>query len=168
MASTTERGFIARLLLRKSVEQVQRETENSQLKRTLGPWNLVFLGIGCIIGAIPGLGGSVVDWIAYGHAVQTEKKDPQFGKGDIRGVIAPESANNAMQGGAPAADAAGHAVTALREAGFAVDYVEVTDKGRAFHSAYFELLGEQGYVEVQHRTDLAGHLRCTGGRRAAN
>ena len=57
-------------------------------------------GIGCIIGAIPGLGGSVVDWIAYGHAVQTEKKDPHFGKGDIRGVIAPESANNAMQGGA--------------------------------------------------------------------
>ena len=57
-------------------------------------------GIGCLIGAIPGLGGSVVDWIAYGHAVQTVKKDPQFGKGDIRGVVAPESANNAMQGGA--------------------------------------------------------------------
>lgn len=57
-------------------------------------------GFGCIIGSIPGLGGSVVDWIAYGHAVQTVKKDPQFGKGDIRGVIAPESANNAMQGGA--------------------------------------------------------------------
>lgn len=57
-------------------------------------------GIGCIIGAIPGLGGSVVDWIAYGHAVQTVKKEPGFGKGDIRGVIAPESANNAMQGGA--------------------------------------------------------------------
>lgn len=57
-------------------------------------------GMGCIIGAIPGLGGSVVDWIAYGHAVQTVKKDPHFGKGDIRGVVAPESANNAMQGGA--------------------------------------------------------------------
>ncbi len=57
-------------------------------------------GFGCIIGAIPGLGGSVVDWIAYGHAVQTVKRDPKFGKGDIRGVIAPESANNAMQGGA--------------------------------------------------------------------
>lgn len=57
-------------------------------------------GLGCIIGAIPGLGGSVVDWIAYGHAVQTVKKDPNFGKGDIRGVVAPESANNAMQGGA--------------------------------------------------------------------
>ena len=34
--------------------------------------------------------------------------------------------------------------------------------------AVAQLLGEQGYVEVQHRTDLAGHLRCTGGRRAAN
>lgn len=39
------------MLMRKSVEQVQRETEQSELKRTLGPWNLVFLGIGCIIGA---------------------------------------------------------------------------------------------------------------------
>ena len=44
-------GFLARILARKSVQQVQRETETSQLKRTLGPWNLVFLGIGCIIGA---------------------------------------------------------------------------------------------------------------------
>ena len=56
-------------------------------------------GIGALIGAIPGLGGTVVDWIAYGHAVQTVKKDPQFGKGDVRGVIAPESANNAKEGG---------------------------------------------------------------------
>jgi len=56
-------------------------------------------GIGCIIGAIPGLGGSVVDWIAYGHAVQTSKDTSQFGKGDIRGVIAPESSNNAKEGG---------------------------------------------------------------------
>jgi APA family basic amino acid/polyamine antiporter len=51
MASTPNRSFVERLLLRKTVEQVQRETETSELKRTLGPWNLVFLGIGCIIGA---------------------------------------------------------------------------------------------------------------------
>ncbi|WP_432255532.1 tripartite tricarboxylate transporter permease [Limimaricola sp. AA108-03] len=68
-------------------------------------WRNVFLslrcsGMGCMIGAIPGLGGSVVDWIAYGHAVQSTKSDPKFGQGDIRGVVAPESANNAMQGGA--------------------------------------------------------------------
>ena len=57
-------------------------------------------GIGTIVGAIPGMGGSVVDWIAYGHVVQTSKDKTQFGKGDIRGVIAPESANNAKEGGA--------------------------------------------------------------------
>jgi hypothetical protein len=38
--------------------------------------------------------------MAYGHAVQSAKDKSQFGKGDIRGVIAPESANNAMKGGA--------------------------------------------------------------------
>ncbi len=56
-------------------------------------------GIGTIVGAIPGMGGSVVDWIAYGHVVQTSKDKSTFGKGDIRGVIAPESANNAKEGG---------------------------------------------------------------------
>lgn len=68
-------------------------------------WRNIFLsvrcaGLGCMIGAIPGLGGSVVDWIAYGHAVQSAKNKEKFGKGDVRGVVAPESANNAMQGGA--------------------------------------------------------------------
>ncbi|KMK65515.1 tripartite tricarboxylate transporter permease [Puniceibacterium sp. IMCC21224] len=56
-------------------------------------------GIGALVGAIPGLGGAVVDWIAYAHVVQTSKDTSQFGKGDIRGVIAPESANNAKEGG---------------------------------------------------------------------
>jgi APA family basic amino acid/polyamine antiporter len=46
-----KRGLLGRMMMRKSVTQVQRETETSELKRSLGPWNLVFLGIGCIIGA---------------------------------------------------------------------------------------------------------------------
>ncbi len=56
--------------------------------------------LGSVVGAVPGLGGSVVDWIAYSHVLQTSRDRSQFGKGDIRGVIAPESANNACQGGA--------------------------------------------------------------------
>lgn len=56
--------------------------------------------IGCLVGALPGLGGSVVDWIAYGHVIQTSKDREKFGTGDIRGVLAPESANNAKEGGA--------------------------------------------------------------------
>ncbi len=55
--------------------------------------------IGVLVGVIPGLGGSVVDWIAYGFTVQSAKDKSQFGKGDIRGVIGPESSNNAKEGG---------------------------------------------------------------------
>lgn len=55
--------------------------------------------IGVIVGVIPGLGGSVVDWIAYGHSVQTTKDKTAFGSGEIRGVIGPESSNNAKEGG---------------------------------------------------------------------
>ena len=55
--------------------------------------------IGVVVGVIPGLGGSVVDWIAYGHTIQTAKDKQQFGKGDVRGVIGPESSNNAKEGG---------------------------------------------------------------------
>ena len=55
--------------------------------------------IGVIVGVIPGLGGSVVDWIAYGHTVQTAKDKSGFGSGDVRGVIGPESSNNAKEGG---------------------------------------------------------------------
>ncbi|MEM8581416.1 MAG: tripartite tricarboxylate transporter permease [Pseudomonadota bacterium] len=55
--------------------------------------------IGVIVGVIPGLGGSVVDWITYGFTVQSAKDKSQFGKGDIRGVIGPESSNNAKEGG---------------------------------------------------------------------
>lgn len=65
------------------------------------PWLVArCASLGCVIGALPGLGGAVVDWIAYSHAVQTSRDKSQFGRGDIRGVIAPESANNACQGGA--------------------------------------------------------------------
>lgn len=49
MAEASPRG--SRLLIRKSIDQVQREAANHNLKRTLGPFHLVLLGIGCIIGA---------------------------------------------------------------------------------------------------------------------
>ncbi len=55
--------------------------------------------IGVVVGVIPGLGGSVVDWIAYGHAIQTTPDRSRFGKGEIRGVIGPESSANAKEGG---------------------------------------------------------------------
>ena len=59
--------------------------------------------IGSLLGAMPGLGSSVIDWIAYGSAarITARKGDgPGFGNGDVRGVIASEAANNAKEGGA--------------------------------------------------------------------
>src|SRR5919108_1906392 len=55
--------------------------------------------IGAVIGMIPGLGGSAAAWLCYGHAVQSSKTPERFGKGAIEGVIAPETASNAKEGG---------------------------------------------------------------------
>lgn len=57
--------------------------------------------IGAVIGAVPGISVSVIEWISYGHALKTEKDAAKtFGKGDVRGVIAAESAANSREGGA--------------------------------------------------------------------
>lgn len=55
--------------------------------------------IGAIIGLIPGLGGTVANFVAYGQAQQTSKRPELFGTGIPEGLIAVESANNAKEGG---------------------------------------------------------------------
>ena len=72
------------------------------VKDTLRHWWLVvrcsFIGVW--VGIVPGIGSQVVDWLAYGHAAQSSKGGAKtFGTGDVRGVIAPESANDAKDGG---------------------------------------------------------------------
>ncbi|MEJ2172701.1 MAG: tripartite tricarboxylate transporter permease [Woeseiaceae bacterium] len=56
--------------------------------------------IGTVIGLVPGVGGTVASFLSYSFAAQTSKNNENFGSGDIRGVIAPEAANNAKDGGA--------------------------------------------------------------------
>jgi putative tricarboxylic transport membrane protein len=64
-------------------------------------WSVLLRGsvIGTLIGAIPGLGGTVASFIAYTSTVQSSRDPSSFGKGNVIGVIAPESANNAKDGG---------------------------------------------------------------------
>ncbi|WP_261396064.1 tripartite tricarboxylate transporter permease [Halomonas sp. DP8Y7-1] len=57
-------------------------------------------GIGIVTGLIPGTGGDTASWFAYNEAKRFAKDKSRFGKGDIAGVAAPESANNAVVGGA--------------------------------------------------------------------
>jgi TctA family transporter len=55
--------------------------------------------IGTVIGMIPGIGGTAASFVAYGHAAQTATEPRRFGEGDLRGVLAPEAANDAKDGG---------------------------------------------------------------------
>lgn len=57
--------------------------------------------IGTVIGMVPGIGGTVASFVAYGHAAQSGAgPNARFGHGDIRGVLAPEAANDAKDAGA--------------------------------------------------------------------
>lgn len=64
-------------------------------------WKYVLQGgtIGAVAGIIPGMGGTVAMFGSYAY-VKSRSKDPaSFGKGNPLGVLAPESANNAKEGG---------------------------------------------------------------------
>lgn len=73
----------------------------SGIKDTIRNWPLVArcstIGIG--LGIVPGVGGSVVQWVCYGISARSRKNKVPFGQGEIRGVIAPDSALNAKEGG---------------------------------------------------------------------
>ncbi|MDA1174455.1 MAG: tripartite tricarboxylate transporter permease [Chloroflexi bacterium] len=84
--------------LMKQANSGRREGMNEVLHN----WPLVFrsAGLGVFVGLLPGIGGSLAQWLAYASARQTVSGGTKtFGTGDVRGVIAPESANNAVDGG---------------------------------------------------------------------
>jgi putative tricarboxylic transport membrane protein len=93
-------------LARDLVQTTPAEPARGGLRRGIGDtlrnWPLVLrsLAIGSVLGAVPGIGVTVIEWVAYGEAARRPGKGPAFGKGNIRGVIAPESANNSKKGGA--------------------------------------------------------------------
>jgi TctA family transporter len=64
------------------------------------PWLLIRSSvIGTAIGMLPAAGGTVASFLAYGHAVQSARDRSRFGHGDLRGVLAPEAAHDAKDGG---------------------------------------------------------------------
>lgn len=64
-------------------------------------WPVLIKGsaIGTLVGAIPGVGGTVAAFLAYSATAHADKHPETFGTGRIEGVIAPEAANNAKDGG---------------------------------------------------------------------
>ena len=56
--------------------------------------------IGCVVGIIPGVGANVAAFLAYAQAQATSPNRANFGRGAPEGVLAPEAANDAKDGGA--------------------------------------------------------------------
>src|SRR6185437_11529343 len=55
--------------------------------------------IGFVVGVLPGAGATIASAITYTMEKRLTDTEGTFGQGDIRGVAAPEAANNASAGG---------------------------------------------------------------------
>ncbi|MBQ8082034.1 MAG: tripartite tricarboxylate transporter permease [Clostridia bacterium] len=78
--------------------EMQASGENDRLtgaevKQSL--WTMIKSAlIGAFIGAVPGTGGAIASFIAYNEAKRCAKPGEKFGEGELKGVAAPEAANN--------------------------------------------------------------------------
>ena len=101
--------------------------------------------IGAFIGFLPGVGGAMGDWMAYGSTVATHPEE-EFGKGNIRGVIGPEGANNSQKAtsmiptvlfGIPGASFAAVLMALFMYLGFELGVPDLANDTRFFDSLTF-------------------------------
>jgi putative tricarboxylic transport membrane protein len=71
------------------------------LRDVVQHWNLVARGtlIGVWAGILPVLGAIAGTLMAYAHTIAIAKDKSQFGRGDVRGIIAPEASSNSLMAG---------------------------------------------------------------------
>ena len=89
--SLTEKGTVhVRIEHRRAIAEVAKR------------WTIVVRSslIGVFTGILPGAGGSIANILAYDQAKKASKHPEKFGTGIADGIIAPESSNNAVEGGA--------------------------------------------------------------------
>jgi putative tricarboxylic transport membrane protein len=81
-------------------EGEQREKLWPMIRRIFSaPSNLIRSSIiGTVTGILPGAGGSIANLVAYNEAKRSSKHPETYGKGEVDGVVAAESANNATVG----------------------------------------------------------------------
>lgn len=103
-------GLFALSEVFKGVEVLYTQEKVKAVKQQLIPsladikraWRTIIKStfIGTFVGAVPGAGSDIAAFVAYGEAKRASKTPENFGRGEINGVAAPESANNACTGGA--------------------------------------------------------------------
>jgi putative tricarboxylic transport membrane protein len=71
----------------------------AEIRESMGA---IFRGgvIGFLVGVLPGAGAGIASFLSYSVETQVSRHPERFGQGEIRGVAAPESANNAASAGA--------------------------------------------------------------------
>ena len=85
------------------LERMKGRTGLWEMFRVMGKFKATLLKsslIGTVVGAIPGTGAAIASFVAYSEARRASKDPDQFGAGTIEGVIASESSNNSVTGGA--------------------------------------------------------------------
>ena len=94
--------LIARKGREAEMENAPRDRQGlwSMIRATVGrPFNAIRSAvIGTVVGILPGAGGSVANLVAYSEAKRASKVKENYGKGEVEGVVAAESANNATVG----------------------------------------------------------------------
>ncbi len=103
-------GFFA---ISEVIQILEESSKGQQVKSALGRvmissrefikslWTMVRGSvIGFFIGVLPGAGGTIASFVSYTTEKRLVDRQNSFGRGDIRGVAAPESANNASANGA--------------------------------------------------------------------
>lgn len=87
--------------IRPEEEGVRRSTFRDGAVSTIRHWRTVLVSsaLGFVIGVVPGVGGTVSSFVAYGQAARMSKKPQDFGHGSVEGVIASETANDADKSG---------------------------------------------------------------------
>lgn len=89
-------------IFQKAVVEIRLKGRIPTLRELGGCWKTLLRGslIGTFVGIVPGTGSGTASWISYSEAKRTSKHPETFGTGDIEGIAATESANNAVCGGA--------------------------------------------------------------------
>ena len=102
-----------------------------------------------LLAYLPGLGGQMADWMAYGQAVASNPNE-KFGNGNIKGVIGPEGANNAQKAtamittvifGIPGAKFAAILMSLFMYLGIELGTPDIAEDTELFESMTFGFLG---------------------------
>ncbi|WP_027350180.1 tripartite tricarboxylate transporter permease [Halotalea alkalilenta] len=83
------------------IDALQIRTARPRWRDTFSHWRALLsgVGVGSVIGPVPGAGASIASLISYDQAKRWSKTPERFGSGNPEGVVATESSNNAMIGG---------------------------------------------------------------------